>query len=105
MGKDTNYREKYDVSVSRAVAPLNILLEYLVPFVKENGKILCMKGPNINEEINNSENALKELYSTIYQVDKILIGDMERNILLVRKNKITNNKYPRNAGIPSKKPL
>lgn len=105
LGKKVEYREKYDVAVSRAVAPLNILLEYLVPFTKVHGKILCMKGPNVSEEIKLIDNALNELKSNVKSIDKIQLNDMERNILIIEKDKETDAKYPRNPGIPSKKPL
>ena len=105
LGKNLEFREKYDIAVSRAVASLNILLEYLIPFVKENGKAICMKGPNIDEEIKNAESALKELDSKIDIIENIKINEMERNIIIINKESKTSNKYPRKAGTPSKKPL
>ena len=61
FGRNKNYRENFDIAIARAVAPLNILLEYLVPFLKINGNCLCMKGSNCAEEIQNSTNAIKVL--------------------------------------------
>ena len=55
-GKNLKYREQFDIAVSRAVAPLSILVEYLLPFVKIGGKCICMKGSNIQEEIQNRTN-------------------------------------------------
>ena len=60
-GKDKKHREIYDISIARAVAPLNVLLEYLMPFVKIGGKSLCMKGSNSEQEINLSKMAIKKL--------------------------------------------
>ena len=78
LGKDKNYREKYDISVSRAVAPLRVLIEYLIPFVKVGGQSLCMKGPNIEEEKRDSKKALLELNSTIVKIENIKLKDIDR---------------------------
>ena len=51
IGKNSNFREKFDVATSRAVAPLNILVEYLMPLVKKGGRCICMKGKDIKEEL------------------------------------------------------
>ena len=106
-GRNKNYREKYDIAIARAVAPLNILLEYLMPFVKVNGKSLCMKGSSSEEEIKNSENAIKILGGKLIKTEDFYIPntDMKRRIIEIEKVKETNNKYPRKAGTPSKEPL
>lgn len=106
-GKNKNYREKYDIAIARAVAPLNILLEYLMPFAKVNGKCLCMKGSSSEEEIENSKNAIKVLGGEIVETKDFYIPntDIKRRIVQVNKTKETNNKYPRKAGTPSKEPL
>jgi len=101
------HREKYDVSISRAVAQLNVLVEYLLPFVKVGGKCICMKGPNAEEEVKNAKNAIKILGGEVESVNKFVLPgtDMERNIIVIKKIKNTNNKYPRKAGTPTKEPL
>lgn len=106
-GKDKMYREKYDIAIARAVAPLNILLEYLMPFVKVNGKCICMKGSNSEEEIKNSNNAVKILGGKILSKEEFFIPntDIKRSIIEVRKIKNTSNTYPRKAGTPTKNPL
>lgn len=106
-GKDKKYREKYDVSIARAVAPLNILLEYLTPFTKVKGKVLCMKASNSEEEIRNSQNAIKTLGGELAETEEFYIPttDIKRKIIQINKVKKTNNKYPRKAGTPSKEPL
>ena len=106
-GRNKNHREKYNIAIARAVAPLNILLEYLMPFVKVNGKCLCMKGSSSEEEIKNSENAIKILGGELIETKEFYIPntDMRRRIVQVNKIKETNNKYPRKAGTPSKEPL
>ena len=87
--------------------PLNILLEYLVPYVKVGGNAIAMKGSNAIEEINESKNALKELNSDIKEYKKMYLPDEngERYIIMVEKHKNTPKIYPRKAGIPKKKPL
>lgn len=107
FGKNKKYREKYDIAVARAVAPLNVLLEYLMPFVKINGKCLCMKGSSSEEEIKKGERAVKILGGELIKTEEFFIPktDMKRKIVQVNKNKETNNKYPRKAGTPSKEPL
>jgi 16S rRNA (guanine527-N7)-methyltransferase len=106
-GKNNNHREKYDIAIARAVAPLNILLEYLMPFVKVNGKCLCMKGSSSEEEIGNSKNAIKVLGGELVETEEFCIPDtdIKRRIVQVNKIKETNKKYPRKAGTPSKEPL
>ena len=107
FAQNLKYREKYDVAVSRAVAPLNILLEYLIPYVKVGGKIIAMKGSNAIEEINESENALRELNCCIKEEKKIFLPEEkgERYIIVIEKDKKTPRIYPRKAGTPKKKPL
>lgn len=107
MAKNNKFREKFDVVTSRAVAKLNILLEYMLPYTKVNGKCLCMKGPNIEEEIKEAEKALKILGGEIEKIEKIILPDsnIERNIIIIRKKSATPLKYPRKAGMPTKEPL
>jgi len=106
FAKNKKEREMYDIATSRAVAPLNVLLEYLLPLVKVGGKCICMKGSN-TEEIENAKNALKILGGEIEKIDKIILpeSDIERNIITVRKVKQTPLKYPRKPGTPSKEPI
>ena len=107
LGKNKKHREKYDIAIARAVAPLNILLEYLMPFVKVNGKCLCMKGSSSEEEIKNSRNAVKILGGELIETKDFYIPntDIKRRIVQINKIKETNIKYPRKAGTPSKEPL
>lgn len=103
------HREKYDFVVSRAVAPLNILLEYDVPFLKVNSKCLLLKGNNASEEIKNSQNALKILNSKISNIYEYSYSvwdeEYSRKVVEIIKNKPTSNKYPRNFGKIKKKAL
>lgn len=98
-------RETFDVALCRGVANLRIILEYMIPFIKINGRFLPQK-LNLNE-VEESGNALKLLESTIEEIHKFNLpkcGD-ERIILEIVKNKKTHEKYPRKTGIPAKKPL
>ena len=106
FGKNKKERETYDIATSRAVAPLNILLEYLLPLVKVGGKAICMKGSNI-EEIENAKNALEILGGKIEKIEEITLpnSDIKRNIIIVKKIKNTPSKYPRKPGTPSKEPI
>lgn len=106
LAKDKEYRENIDIVISRAVARLRILVEYMLPFLKENGLCICMKGPNIEEELEESKKALDILGGKIEDIEHIILpGNLERNIILIRKIRETPRKYPRKAGIPVKQPL
>lgn len=101
------YREQYDIAVSRAVAPMHTLLEYMLPYVKIGGKCICMKGPNLQEESKDLQNCLETLGGEIEKIEEIVLPETEikRNIMLIKKENKTPKKYPRNPGMPSKKPL
>lgn len=107
LAKKIEYREQSDIVVSRAVANLSTLAEYMLPFVKLNGICICMKGPNIEDEINSSKNAISILGGKIEKIDNISLeqSSIERNIIIIRKIKTTPNKYPRKAGTPAKQPI
>ena len=106
LAKNMNYREKADVVVSRAVANLRVLVEYMLPFVKKEGICICMKGPNIEEEIEEGKKAIEILGGKIEKIENILLpGNLERNLIIIKKIKNTPEKYPRKAGMPAKQPL
>jgi len=107
VGKNKKFREKFDVTTSRAVAALNILAEYMLPLVKVGGRCICMKGSNLVEEIENSKNAIQILGGEIEKVEEFKLpnSDMNRTIVIIKKIKETPAKYPRKAGTPSKEPL
>ena len=101
------YREKFDISTSRAVANLSTLSEYLIPLVKENGKIICMKASEAEEEIEQAKKAISVLGGTIKNVETFDLpqSDIGRTIITIEKIKHTPTKYPRKAGTPSKEPI
>lgn len=107
FGQDNNYRESYDVAISRAVANLTVLAEYLLPLVKVGGKIICMKGPDIEEELKQAKSAIDILGGKFEKCDNFCLpkSDISRNIIIINKIKETPKKYPRKAGTPAKTPL
>ena len=107
FGQNKIYREKFDIAVSRAVANLSVLLEYLMPAVKLGGKLICMKGSQVEDEIKDAKYALNELGGKIVNIEEFYLPetDMKRNIILIEKIKETPKKYPRKAGTPAKQPL
>ena len=107
FAKDKNYRQSYDLCVSRAVANLSTLSEYCLPYVKVGGKFISYKSEKITDEMNAAKNAIKILGGNINgQVDfNLPDSDIYRNLFIIDKIKDTPNKYPRKAGLPSKEPL
>lgn len=107
LAKNKNYREQYDIVTSRAVARLASLVEYMLPFVKVGGSCICMKGSNVEEELNEAKNAIKILGGDIEKVDRFLLpeSDIERNIVIIKKIKNTSSKYPRKPGTATKQPI
>lgn len=106
-GKNKKLREGFDITTSRAVAPLNILVEYLLPLTKIGGKCICMKGSNAKEEIENSKNAINILGGKLENIEELELpnSDIKRTIIVIKKEKNTPSKYPRKAGTPSKMPI
>jgi 16S rRNA (guanine527-N7)-methyltransferase len=106
-GKDKMLREKFDVATSRAVANLSTLSEYLLPFVKVGGEAICMKGPNVEDELKDAKKAIKILGGEVEKNEKIVLpnSDIERNIIIIKKVKPTPKSFPRKAGTPSKAPI
>lgn len=107
VAQDNKHREMYDYAISRAVAPLNILLEYLVPYTKVNGNVIAMKGSNAEEEVDLAQNAIKKLNVNIREkaIKKLPDNSGERFIIIFNKDKKTDKIYPRKAGTPKKSPL
>jgi len=107
MGQDEEFREQFDVSVSRAVAELNVLSEYCLPFVKVGGYFISQKSKLVENEIENSKDAIRILGGEIVDVKKVEVPflDAERYLVVIKKVESTPGKYPRRAGMPTKKPL
>lgn len=107
FGKNSKYRESFEVATSRAVANLSTLTEYLLPLVKLRGIAICMKGSSVEEELETSKKAINVLggkVSNVFEFD-LPKTDIKRNIVIVDKINKTPSKYPRKPGMPSKEPI
>lgn len=110
---ETEYRESYDLCVSRAVANLSTLSEYCLPTLKTNGLFVSYKSGEVEEEIDSSKKSLQLLggrLENVYHFDYSIVQDdenslMNRSFVFIKKIKSTPSKYPRKAGTPSKSPL
>lgn len=102
-----NNREKFDVAVARAVAPLNTLVEYLLPFVKVGGACIIYKSSKLAEELENSQKAIEILGAKVEKIEKYYIEEkeLEREILILKKIKNTPPKYPRDKNKPKLNPI
>ena len=107
FGQDGVYREQFDLAVSRAVAPVNILCEFLLPLVKPDGWMLALKGPGAQEELNQAEGAIALLGGDRTFIEPVCIPerDWRHCLLWTHKGAQTPQGYPRRAAIPEKRPL
>ena len=107
FGHRKEYREQYDLCTSRAVANLSTLSEYCVPFVKIGGQFVSYKSGNVDNELRESEKAIRILGGEIGKVCSFVLPetDFARTLVPIKKIKSTGKKYPRKAGTPSKEPL
>lgn len=106
LARMSQYREKFDLVVSRAVANLSTLSEYCLPFVKVGGCFVSYKSDNINEELEQSMAAIKLLGGNLREVRKVnLSNQIDRSFIIIDKKKNTLKKFPRKAGTPSSEPL
>ena len=101
------YREKYDLAVSRAVANLSTLSEYCVPYVKVGGMFVPYKSGEIDEEVKAAQTAIKVLGGKQTEVVKFTLpgSDINRSFVKIQKVKSTGKKFPRRAGLPAKEPI
>ena len=100
-------REQFDIAAARAVAPMNVLCEYLLPLVKVGGAMLALKGPGVDEELAQAESALHLLGGEIERVQPLVIPgrDWDHRAAWITKTAPTPEKYPRRAGTAEKRPL
>ncbi|MDY4839496.1 MAG: 16S rRNA (guanine(527)-N(7))-methyltransferase RsmG [Lachnospiraceae bacterium] len=107
MAKQENFRESYDLCVSRAVANLSTLSEYCLPFVRIGGKFISYKSGEIEEEQKNAKNAVFLLGGKIEKIHKFELDgtELKRSFVVIDKVKKTPKLYPRKAGTPAKNPL
>ena len=107
FAKQAAYREQYDLCVSLAVANLPTLLEYCIPYIRVGGIYISYKSGEIDEELKQSQKAIRILGGTLEEVLKFTLPESEisRSFVKIRKEKHTEKKYPRKAGLPGKEPL
>lgn len=105
LGRNKEYREQYDLVVSRAVANLASLGEYCIPFVKLGGEFISYKSGEIEEEVKNAKNAVFLLGGKVKEVYKFDLYEQKRSFVRIEKVKGTPKAYPRKAGTPTKMPL
>ncbi|MBS5432026.1 MAG: 16S rRNA (guanine(527)-N(7))-methyltransferase RsmG [Lachnospiraceae bacterium] len=101
------YREQFDLCVSRAVANLSTLSEYCLPYIQVGGMFVPYKSGEIDDEVEQSKKAVRILGGNIKDVMKFELPgtDIHRSFVLIHKEQHTQKKYPRKAGIPAKEPL
>lgn len=101
------YREQFDLCVSRAVSNLSTLSEYCLPYIQVGGMFVPYKSGEIDDEVEQSKKAVRILGGNIKEVMKFELPgtDIHRSFVLIHKEQHTQKKYPRKAGIPAKEPL
>lgn len=106
-GKKIGYRESFDLCVSRAVAKLSTLSEYCLPYVKMNGSFIPYKAGKVEEELIESNKAIRMLGGKVEKVESFLLPetDIERTLIVIKKCTKTPSMYPRSSGKPAKEPL
>ena len=107
IARKPQFREQFDICVSRAVANLSTLSEYCIPFVKQGGMFISYKSGEIDEEVIHAKKALHLLGSEIEEVEKFVLPGTEiwRSFVKIKKNSKTSKSYPRRAGTPTRDPL
>ncbi|RVU55750.1 16S rRNA (guanine(527)-N(7))-methyltransferase RsmG [Anaerosphaera multitolerans] len=106
LGRKPEYREQFDIATSRAVANLSTLLEYDLPFVKEGGYFIAMKGPEFLMELEKAKSAMDILGGELKEVIEVRLPmDITHYLIVIKKIKKTPKKYPRGGGKPKNRPL
>lgn len=102
-----NMRESFDVAISRAVAPMNVLAELMLPLVKVGGRMLAYKGPGVELELGEAKKAIDVLGGKLLEIATVKIPgrDWDHRIVIIEKIASTPEKYPRRAGTPERKPI
>ncbi|MGV8145367.1 MAG: 16S rRNA (guanine(527)-N(7))-methyltransferase RsmG [Alkaliphilus sp.] len=107
FGQNSGYRETYDLALARAVAPMNVLVEYCLPFLKIGGHFICQKGPQLEEEIKKAEKAIQLLGGEVKYIKRnsLPFDKLNHKIVVIKKVGKSPTKYPRKAGKPAKNPM
>lgn len=107
FGKDKKFRESFDIVTARAVARMTVLSELCLPLAKKNGVFIAMKGSHSEQEVTDSNAAIKLLGGELDTIHTFTLPNenSERSIIVIDKKRNTPNKYPRKPGVPGKKPI
>ncbi|MFG6118665.1 16S rRNA (guanine(527)-N(7))-methyltransferase RsmG [Thalassobacillus sp. B23F22_16] len=107
FGKNSKFRESYDLVMARAVARMSVLSELCLPLTQKGGLFMAMKGPNLSEELEDAQLAIRTVGGEVAEVHTFELPEenSERNIALIEKRRKTPKKYPRKAGVPNKTPI
>lgn len=109
LGHDREFREQADLVVCRALSAVRILVEYTLPLIKNGGQALFYKGPKLQQEMYEAENALQKFFiaTSDLEVFSLLPPDVpyERNFVRIYKRRSVPALYPRKAGLPASRPL
>ena len=107
IARNKDYREKFDLCVSRAVANMSSLSEYCLPFVKVGGRFISYKADGCDEEVKTASKAVNILGGKIRKIESYVIPDTDicRKFVVIDKLRNTSAKYPRKAGLPTREPL
>lgn len=105
LGINPNFREKFDIVVARAVAALNTLCEYTLPFVRLGGKFVAYKSVEVENEVETAKKAIKTLGGTLKSLEKYEMGENTRAIVVITKSQKTPPKYPRGKNKPRLEPI
>lgn len=107
FGHSNAYRGQFDLVMARAVARLNVLVEYLLPFARQDGYVIAYKGPGAAEEFIEARKAIDLLGGEVVRFAPVEVPllEEERRILLIKKQRRTPPQYPRGQGLPRKQPI
>jgi 16S rRNA (guanine527-N7)-methyltransferase len=107
VGHIESQRQSYDWAIARAVAPLPVLVEYLLPLVRIGGRILAQKGESGRVEVQSAEGVIGLMGGDFREILPVTLPGIagERCLVVIEKTAATPDKYPRRVGIPTKRPL
>jgi 16S rRNA (guanine527-N7)-methyltransferase len=107
VAHDSQYREKFDAVLSRAVAPLPTVVELTLPFCALGGSFIAQKKGDIDEELERAHQAITVLGGTLREVKPVELEEFadKRHLIVIDKVAVTPLRYPRRPGIPAKRPL
>ncbi|MBG9982412.1 16S rRNA (guanine(527)-N(7))-methyltransferase RsmG [Aerococcaceae bacterium DSM 111020] len=107
VGQDKDFRGRFDIATARAVANMNVLCEYCMPFVKKGGSFVALKGAKAQDEVKKAQGAIQILGGKLVTIhtEELPNNEGERSVVVINKTLDTPNKYPRKAGKPTKQPI